>query len=147
VKAIYFHFTDKKIRIPNATQVKQLISLVFTKEKKSYLRIDYVFCSDRSLLRLNQRFLNHNYFTDIITFNLNEEILPVVGEIYISLDRVRANSKRFNYPFKTELLRVIIHGALHLCGYTDETKSEQVNMRKLEDKYLNAFNVSRETNF
>ena len=105
------------------------------REKKSVSNINYIFCSDRYLLDLNQKFLRHNSFTDIITFDESID-KKISGEIYISLDRIKENSIKFNSTFHDELLRVMMHGVLHLVGYKDKKTSEILTMRKKEEAYL-----------
>ena len=139
MRSIYFHYAAKKFRIPASTPLKNFIHVIFKKEKQSYLRVDYVFCSDRYLLDLNQKFLHHNYYTDVISFQLNKPNTPIVGEIYISIDRVKFNSRKYNCSLYNELLRVIIHGVLHLCGYTDKRKEDKLHMKEIENKYLDSF--------
>lgn len=105
--------------------------------------INIVFCSDSFLLEINKRFLDHDYFTDIITFDYcKEKILS--GELYISMERVRDNAVQLNQDFVIEVNRVCVHGILHLCGYGDKSSEEQGEMRSKEDYYLNKV-VSRET--
>ena len=103
-------------------------------EEKDIKSIHYIFCTDDFMLPINQKYLSHDDYTDVITFPYQEN--PIEGEIYISLDRVLDNAKKYNKPAKDELLRVCIHGVLHLCGYADKTEGEKFNMRKIEDKYL-----------
>ena len=98
-------------------------------------RIDYVFCDDEYLLEINKQSLNHDYYTDIITFDYNEGN-SIESEIYISLDRVKENAKTFDQTFHEELNRVILHGALHLVGFKDKTKKEKEKMRAMETQYL-----------
>ena len=88
---------------------------------------------------INKKILNHNYYTDIITFNLSEDKSDIVGEIYISVDRVKDNAYQLNESFKTELHRVMFHGILHLCGLEDKTKKDILLMRAKEDFYLNKY--------
>ncbi len=88
---------------------------------------------------MNNKFLHHNYFTDILTFDLSEDKNILIGDIYISVDRVRDNAQHLNVSFNQELRRVIFHGALHLCGYKDKEKKDIVLMRKKEDYYLQLF--------
>ena len=107
-----------------------------SEEGVGFTSLDYIFCSDEYLLEINQKFLQHDDLTDIITFNLAETKGEVVGEIYISVERVRDNALLFNVDFEEELRRVVFHGALHLCGYNDKTRKEQQEMRKKEDFYL-----------
>ena len=113
--------------------------LLFKKEKASLTSLNFIFCSDEYLLEINQQFLKHNFYTDIISFNLAANNEPVEGEIYISLDRVRENAGELNQSFKTELHRVIFHGALHLCGYMDKRPADILVMRKKEDEYLKSY--------
>ena len=100
--------------------------------------INYIFCTDKRLLEINRQFLKHDYFTDIITFDLSTTD-RTEAEVYISVDRVRENAKDLDSTFKAEILRVIFHGALHLCGYDDKATSAAKKMRKREDYYLNLF--------
>lgn len=100
--------------------------------------LNYVFCSDQRLLEINRQFLHHNYYTDIITFDLSEGV-STHAEIYISVDRVKENARNLGVSFKSELHRVIFHGALHLCGYGDKDNKEMQEMRKIEDYYLLRF--------
>jgi len=101
--------------------------------------INYIFCTDAKLLQINREYLGHNYFTDIITFDLSDEVNRVAAEVYISLDRVKENAANQKVPFSKELHRVMFHGALHLCGYRDKTLSEKKRIRAAEDFYLNRF--------
>ena len=119
-----------------------MVVSIFKKEKKELERIDYVFCSDEYLLKINQDFLQHDYYTDIITFDLSEST-SVIGEIYISLDRVTDNAELNKVDFTEEFARVLFHGALHLCGYQDKKKSEIKTMRSKEDHYLTLFHVKQ----
>jgi probable rRNA maturation factor len=138
---ISFTNADKKLTLKNKKAISQWIVETVEKEKKDCGQIAYIFCSDDYLLDLNQRFLNHNTYTDIITFDYSEgKILN--GEIYISIDRVKENAQNFEADFEKELLRVIIHGALHLAGYKDKTKEQKEKMRKKEDKYLSIYKNS-----
>ena len=132
---VQFHFL-LPITFTQRTQAKEVIRDLFKKEKTRLEQLQYIFCSDDYLLEINKQHLNHNYYTDIITFDLSDKPNAVTGEIYISIDRVKDNAKTYNVPFKQELLRVIFHGALHLCGYKDKTEKDQTLMRKAEDKYL-----------
>ena len=102
--------------------------------------VSVVFCSDAYLLTINQDHLNHDYYTDIITFDYCEGPL-VSGELYISVDRVKDNAKTHKELFDKELRRVIVHGVLHLLGYLDKSKAEQKQMTHLENKWLTTFNI------
>jgi rRNA maturation RNase YbeY len=104
----------------------------------SLTSLQYVFCSDPYLLQINKDFLQHDFYTDIITFELSADPLGsgVEGEIYISIDRVRENAQELGVPIQQELLRVIFHGALHLCGFKDKTSAQEKQMRAKEEEYL-----------
>jgi len=136
---IHFHFLYKGFSLTERGRLKLFISALFRKEGQPFITMDYIFCSDKALLEMNKTHLQHNYYTDIITFNLAEPGQPVVGEVYISIDRVRDNAQDFDQSFRQELHRVIFHGALHLCGYKDKTPKDIKLMREMEDKYLAAF--------
>jgi rRNA maturation RNase YbeY len=135
---IHFHFL-LPVSFTQRTLVKEVVRDIFKKEKTKLEQLQYIFCSDDYLLEINKQHLKHNYYTDIITFDLSEKPNSVIGEIYISVDRVRDNAQNYEVSFKQELLRVIFHGALHLCGLKDKTEKDQVLMRKAEDKYLRYF--------
>lgn len=116
--------------------LKDFLVSIFRYEKIPIKNISYVFCTDDYLLSLNQQFLDHNILTDILTFTLSDSGDPVESEIYISIERVRENADFFNTDYRQEFLRVIIHGILHLCGYSDHTKQEKALIRKKENYYL-----------
>jgi probable rRNA maturation factor len=109
------------------------------KEKQPLENLKIVFCSDDYLLKLNRQFLKHDTYTDILSFPFSEKGEPLVAEIYVSVDRVLENARTGGFSFQNELLRVIFHGILHLCGYKDKAVSDIRLMRKMEDKYLNEF--------
>jgi probable rRNA maturation factor len=136
---VKFHYADAQLKYNRKTELKNFIETLFKKEKTKLISLDYIFCSDEYLLQINQSHLNHNTYTDIITFDLSENADGTVGEIYISIDRVKENAIQFSNPFSTELLRVVFHGALHLCGYKDKKKDEIATMRTMETKYINLF--------
>jgi probable rRNA maturation factor len=137
---ISFNYLNTKSSVfQNKTKLKQQLIALFKSEKTQLNSLTYIFCTDEYLLGINQQFLNHNEYTDIITFNLANKKQPVEGEIYISIDRVKENAKTHATTFKQELHRVVFHGALHLCGYKDKSKADFAAMRKAEDKYLNIY--------
>lgn len=136
---INFRYADRRLNIGQKTTIRTFIETLFKKEKQSLEGINYVFCSDEYLLEINRSFLQHDYYTDIITFGLSAPGQPVEAEIYISVDRVKDNARTLGVSFNEEMLRVIIHGALHLCGYRDKKKADIALMRKKEDQYLGAF--------
>jgi probable rRNA maturation factor len=138
IPTIQFHLL-KAISLRDRTRLKPFLRLLFKREKVKLSELQYIFCSDDWLLEINKQFLNHDYYTDIITFNLSGANQPINAEIYISVDRVRDNAREFNSSVQKELHRVIFHGALHLCGYEDKTRKDELEMRKMEDKYLNLY--------
>ena len=119
--------------------MKAFVAKVFADEHVSIDCISYVFCSDTYLLKINRRFLSHESYTDIIAFPLSVPGQPISAEIYISTDRIQENAKEYGQTYQSELLRVMIHGVLHLCGYNDKTKLEQREMRAVENHYLNLY--------
>lgn len=135
---IRFHFLTE-VPLRDRARLKNFIPELFTKEKKQLNELQYIFCSDDYLLKINKQYLNHDYYTDIITFDLSEPGTPINAEIYISVDRVRDNARSFGTSLKKELHRVIFHGALHLCGYRDKTSQEEKGMRKMEEQYLDLY--------
>lgn len=136
---ILFFFEKRDFTLRQRTRLKAFLRQLFKKEAKALGSANYIFCSDKRLLEINRQFLNHDYYTDIITFDLSEGTGPVEAEIYISIDRVKENAKALGVSFKKEIHRVIFHGALHLCGYGDKTKHEKEKMRQTEDSYLNQY--------
>ncbi len=136
---VQFFFVDTTITLSKRAEMKNFIMSIFKAEGRLLGNINYVFCSDEYLLGINRQFLKHDYYTDIITFDMSEPGQPLQAEIYISLDRVRENSKMLGTILKHELHRVVFHGALHLCGYEDKTKKDTILMRKAEDKYLDLY--------
>ena len=110
--------------------------------KDSKHPIDYlnvIFCDDEYLLSINKQFLYHDFFTDIITFDLSTTPQRLEAELYISIDRVKDNAKNLSIPFYHELHRVIFHGVLHLLGYKDKLKADQLTMRSMEEKLLKRY--------
>ena len=136
IPTIQFNFLEP-VSLKDRTRLRQFLVSLFKKEGKKPGDLQYIFCSDDYLLDINRQYLNHDYYTDIITFDLSEKGHPINAEIYISVDRVRDNAREFGSSVKKELQRVIFHGALHLCGYKDKTAAQQKEMRQMEEKYLN----------
>lgn len=135
IPIIQFNFLEP-IELRDRTQLKKFLISLFKKEGKRVEELQYIFCSDNYLLEINRQYLNHDYYTDIITFDLSEKAQPINAEIYISVDRVRENARNYKSTLKAELHRVIFHGALHLCGFKDKKPKEKKLMRQMEDKYL-----------
>ena len=140
--SIEIFFDDTEILDLNPEFFVSWLSEVCSREKCTLGRLNLVFCSDEKLLEINKEFLNHDYYTDIITFG-NIEDDYVGGELYLSVDRVRENANDLNIEFTHELYRVVVHGVLHLCGYKDKEDEELRVMRGKESEYLKM--VSRET--
>lgn len=129
---------DRAFHSREKTAIRQFVEKLIRKEGYKPGDIQYVFCSDDYLLEINRKFLQHDYYTDIITFDLGLGD-SIDAEIYISLDRVKDNARSFGVSYRQEALRVIFHGALHLCGYRDKTKREITLMREKESAYLRSF--------
>ncbi|SJZ65262.1 rRNA maturation RNase YbeY [Sediminibacterium ginsengisoli] len=136
---ISFHAADRQLTLKNRTLLKEVVTRIFKHEKQRLQQLSYIFCSDEYLLQINRDFLQHDYYTDIITFGLSGKGAPIEGEVYISTDRVKDNAINEGTTYTAEMLRVIFHGALHLCGYKDKTKAEQQLMRSKEEEYIKAF--------
>jgi probable rRNA maturation factor len=131
---INFFNEDVDFVLKDKLKIKRWIKQVVETEQNKLGDINIIFCSDDHLLEVNKQYLNHDYYTDIITFNYNTE--KINGDLFISLDRVNDNANTNNVPRGTELLRVIIHGVLHLLGYNDKTKKEETIIRAKEDAFL-----------
>jgi len=139
LSVIQFHYLDTSFRFPGRQQLKVFLLDLIRKEGEAVNHINYIFCTDDHLWEINRQYLKHDTYTDIITFHLHNKGEPLLSDIYISIDRVKENALLLNQPFQRELHRVIFHGALHLCGYTDKTKASQAEMRAREDWYLKKY--------
>jgi rRNA maturation RNase YbeY len=135
---ISFQNQSIAFQLKEKTKLKLWIKSIIEKEKHALGDINYIFCSDDELLEINLKHLNHNTLTDIITFDYVEG-KTVSSDIFISIDRVTENAKKFEVSFEEELRRVLIHGVLHLCGYKDKTKADAELMRKKENWALKLF--------
>lgn len=135
---INFQCQDIKFVLKEKRKVSKWINDVIKLHQKKLGNVSYIFCSNQYILELNQQYLNHSYFTDIITFDYCYDN-KVEGDIFISIDTVLDNSHRFKTNYNDELLRVIIHGVLHLVGFSDKTAKQQKQMRVLEDEALSIF--------
>ena len=135
---IYFHTEDIKFTLKKKTILKKWIASTINKKKRLLGELNIVFCSDDFLLDINKQYLQHDTLTDIVTFDYSKEDIqiPVSGDIFISIDRVKENAKKFSKDFESELHRVIIHGTLHLLGYKDKTKPHKLEMTNQEDRCL-----------
>ena len=130
---------ETEFELENEEAIAAWISNVITSEGKKEGEINYIFCDDEYLLEINKEHLQHDYYTDIISFDLSEEKGQLIAEVYISVDRVRDNAKTLKTTIKEELLRVIFHGALHFCGYKDKKPKEAELMRSMENKWIKAY--------
>jgi rRNA maturation RNase YbeY len=133
---VFLFSADRQVDLKRRQAAKELIVSLFKHERYKLKRVNYIFCSDEYLLPVNIEFMKHFTLTDVITFSFSREAEPVEGEVYLSVDRIKENAKSFNSTYQNELLRVMIHGALHLCGYTDKTKAAKARMREKENYYI-----------
>ena len=131
-QSINFHQEETSFQIQNIKALRLWIAECTFIENKSVGQLSFIFCSDDYLLKINKKYLNHDFFTDVVSFDYTEED-RISGDIYISLDRVKENAKEFGYSLKDELHRIIIHGLLHLLGYSDKTSSLKAVMKDKED--------------
>ena len=136
----FFHEGD--FRLGSLEDYSHWISGVIDSEKAFLGNINFILCEDEYLLKINQKHLNHNTFTDIITFDYSDGEV-VGGDIFISTERVADNANLFNKTFQEELLRVMAHGVLHLLGYNDKTSEEVLVMRKKEEEKIKLFHVEQ----
>lgn len=134
--AITFHEEDIKYKLKNKTAVRKWITDTIVAEGHKLSELTYIFCSDNYLLKINQEYLDHDTYTDIITFDNSEEDGVIVGDIFISIERIKENGAKFGVTAEQELHRVIIHGTLHLLGYPDKTPAAKKKMTQKEDFYL-----------
>ena len=138
---IRFFSNEISFNLSSKNIVKEWIKRVVTSYGYKLGDVNVIFCSDEYLLQINKDYLNHNYYTDIITFDYSEEG-RIAGELYISIDTVLANAAEYNQERAAELLRVIIHGFLHLMQFNDQTPEEEAEMHSKEDAALSLFDFS-----
>ena len=138
---INFYY-ENNFNLDNESKIRHWIHNVITSESYVLEEINYIFCDDNYLHKINLQFLNHDTYTDIITFD-NSIKTNIISDIYISTERVQENAILYKVDFFDELLRVIIHGILHLCGYSDKTDDDKKNMRLLENKKIKMFHVEQ----
>jgi rRNA maturation RNase YbeY len=139
MQKVQFYFHEKKADLKDRKRLKLFIEDLFLKEHKVLDGLVYIFCSDEYLLEINRSFLKHDFYTDVVTFDLSETKHAITGEVYISIDRVRDNAKQIKTSNSEELHRVIFHAALHLCGYKDKKPEELKIMRFKENTYLASY--------
>lgn len=136
---IKFFTEDIAHKLASSTKTKQWIKSIIEAEGFTLGAVNYVLCSDEYLLEMNRQYLDHDYYTDILTFDNSESDTEIEGDIFISLERVHENAGSESTAPDEELRRVLAHGILHLCGYDDHAAEEKANMRKKEDYYLSLF--------
>lgn len=133
--SINFHTEDTDYNLDNKRSIQKWITTVINDQEHSLGTINYILCSDEYLLAMNQKYLNHDTYTDVITFDYSTSKV-ISGDIFISIERVQENARIFKKDLIDELSRVMVHGVLHLCGYKDKSLEESAEMRKMEDHYL-----------
>ena len=133
---IRFFEEDIAYKLKQKAAVKQWVTETINAEGYKLKELTYIFCSDNYLLQINQQYLNHDTYTDIITFDNSDIAATIIGDIFISIDRIRENAVKFGITEADEVHRVIIHGALHLLGYKDKTVAAKQKMTEREDFYL-----------
>ena len=144
MEEIQFFSEDTSFELQSPEQVSDWISGIVQSEDQEISAINFIFCSDNYLLEVNRTYLNHDYFTDIITFDQREyDDDPLESDIFISIDRVKENAEALSNSFNTELHRVIIHGVLHLLGWNDKSDDEKQAMREKEEACLSLLPKSK----
>ena len=134
---VQFFFLQPVSVLKQRNKLKSFLQKTAQKEGRPISSLNIIFCSDVFLLNINKQFLNHDFYTDIITFDLSESKKgPVTAELYISYDRVKDNARQMKTVTTKELHRVVFHGLLHLLGYKDKSTKDKMLMRKMEDKLL-----------
>lgn len=135
---IYFHNENIQFNIKHKISIKKWITYIIKKYNHNVGFINYIFCSDEFLYNINLNYLKHNTYTDVITFNYNNN-KTINSDIYISIERVKYNAQTFYVSHKSEILRVMIHGIYHLLGYEDHSEIEKEKMKSLEDYAINLY--------
>jgi probable rRNA maturation factor len=136
---VNFYNQDISFKLPHPRKTTLWIKSVIRKEGFGLNQVNYIFCSDEHLRKMNIQYLNHKTYTDIITFDNSDEEGEIEGDIFISIERIEDNSKKLKTHFREELLRVLIHGILHLAGYSDKSPRKKAEMRRKENEYLALF--------
>jgi rRNA maturation RNase YbeY len=132
---VNFHYDIEKFRLRDGKVIRKVIGRIISDAGARSGKTDVILTNDQKVYEINNEFLGHDYYTDIITFDYNKGKL-INGEIYISVDRVKDNAETFSVPFRSEIRRVIFHGFLHLCGYDDSTAEQKRKMGEMEEMYL-----------
>lgn len=138
---ISFHKEEIDFDLPSEEKLVRWLEDLADNESKTIIQVSYIFCSDEYLLQINKEYLNHDYYTDIITFPYKQNN-DIESDIFISVDRVRDNAASYKTTFDQELLRVIVHGLLHMVGYGDKTEDDQKKMTEMENLYISRWNSS-----
>ena len=139
-QSILFFFEGTSFSFTKRTLLREWLQKIAKKEKKRIAALNYIFCTDKFLLSVNQKHLNHNTYTDIITFGYSPITdKEITGDIFISIERVKENALTYETTFQNELKRVMAHGLLHQCGYKDKSASDKITMKKKEDKAVALF--------
>ena len=133
---INFFNEETSYILKNKRTIKAWVAQTIAAEGYALQELNFILCSDEYLLRINQEYLDHDTYTDVITFDNSEELKTIVGDIFISIERIKENATAFKHTIAQELCRVIIHGTLHLLGFRDKTKAEKLKMTEKEDQYL-----------
>jgi probable rRNA maturation factor len=136
--SIKIFYDEIDFRLKGWRKIKKIIEKVISDEKRISGDLIFILTNDTNIKNLNKKFLKHNYYTDVISFNYGDE-KKVEGEIYISLDTVKINAINYEVSYNLELLRVIIHGVLHLCGYEDKSKKDRIKMRRKENFWMKIY--------
>jgi len=142
---VTFFCEDISFNLPRPRKTTSWIKQVIKEEGFKIKSLSFIFCSDDYLHQINLQYLNHDTYTDIVTFDISEGVGKVEGDIFISIERVKENANNLKKSFQEEVHRVMVHGVLHLLGYKDKTKNEKLEMRSKEDLCLSLPSVPRET--
>lgn len=132
---IEYHYIDRKVEI-DEDKCSKWLNNIAKDEQSEIHEVNFVFCSDDYLLKINKEHLERDYFTDVISFYYNDEPGEIYGDVFLSIDRIKDNANQYGNAYLDELHRILVHGFLHLVGYTDNTDHEKTNMAKLENEYL-----------
>jgi rRNA maturation RNase YbeY len=136
--SIRIFYDETKFRLKVWRKTRQIINSIIGEENKRAGNINFIITNDKTLRKINVQFLEHDYNTDVIAFNYTDVDI-INGEIYLSLETIKRNSINYNVSLKMEILRVMIHGVLHLVGYDDKSEEESIQMRRMEERWLSLF--------
>jgi rRNA maturation RNase YbeY len=136
MKKIFYFKEGVSFRMKDGEKIETWLLKMIKSEGYKVENINFIFCNDEHLKKINKKYLNHNYFTDVITFDNSMEKKNIIGDIFISIDRVKENAEKYDTGFYKELSRVMVHGVLHLTGYDDKDERSRKKMKKMEDDWL-----------